>query len=188
MRVEVRREVTLPGQWSSRGAAHAVARAGPRAPDTLDELAGPLTAGRASGPGSVARGYRNGRIPDRALCELSFAAGQRLRCDAAGAFEHLNGAYRAAFGRDLAVRDSYRSYEEQVAVAASRGALAAPPGTSNHGWGQAVDLGGGIQYFGSAEHGWMAANARAYGWTHPAWAGTGGVKPEAWHWEYGTGG
>ncbi|MBE1876947.1 D-alanyl-D-alanine carboxypeptidase family protein [Myceligenerans sp. TRM 65318] len=141
-------------------------------------------AGRAAEAGN----YRNGRIPSHLLCDVSFAAGQRLRCDAAVAIERLNVAFRAAFGRDLAVRDSYRSYEAQVAVAASKGALAAPPGTSNHGWGRAVDLSGGIQYFGTAEHRWMVANAGVHGWNHPEWAGPGGSKPEAWHWEYGTAG
>ena len=60
------------------------------------------------------------------------------------------------------------------------------PGTSNHGWGQAVDLSGGIQSFGSAEFTWMQANAGKYGWKPPEWAQAGGSKPEPWHWEYGT--
>ena len=134
----------------------------------------------------AAKSYGNGQIPSSVLCGLSWAPDEQLRCDAAAGFEDLNGDFRAAFGRDLAVTDGYRSYPEQVTVAATRGGLAAVPGTSNHGWGQAVDLSGGIESFGSAEHSWMVANAGKHGWNLPFWAQAGGSKPEAWHWEYGT--
>ncbi|MGI5189083.1 M15 family metallopeptidase [Promicromonospora sp. CA-289599] len=134
----------------------------------------------------VARSYGNGQIPSSVLCDLDWAPNQLLRCDAAVELENLNDAFRAEFGRNLDVTDGYRSYAEQLSVAASKGGLAAVPGTSNHGWGQAVDLSGGIESFGTAEHAWMVANAGKYGWTHPAWAQAGGSKPEAWHWEYGT--
>lgn len=143
-------------------------------------------AARAKEMATAAKSYGNGQIPASVLCGLSWAPGEQLRCDAAAALEDLNGAFRAAFGRNLDLTDGYRSYAEQVSVAASRGALAAVPGTSNHGLGQAVDLSGGIESFGSAEHAWMVANAGRYGWEHPAWAPAGGSKPEAWHWEYGT--
>jgi hypothetical protein len=133
----------------------------------------------------AAKNYGNGQIPSSILCGLSFS-GEQLRCDAAMALEDLNGAFRATFGHNLDVVDGYRSYADQVAVAASRGALAAVPGTSNHGWGQAIDLSGGIQSFGSAEYNWMSAHAGKYGWKHPGWAEPGGSKPEPWHWEYGT--
>jgi len=133
----------------------------------------------------AAKNYGNGQIPSSILCGLSFS-GEQLRCDAAMALDDLNGAFRATFGRNLDLTDGYRSYADQVSVAASKGGLAAVPGTSNHGLGQAVDLSGGIESFGSAEHNWMVANAGKYGWKHPAWAQAGGSKPEAWHWEYGT--
>ncbi len=58
------------------------------------------------------------------------------------------------------------------------------PGTSNHGWALAVDLGGGINSFGTAQHVWMVANGPAYGWIHPTWARQGGGREEAWHFEY----
>jgi hypothetical protein len=134
----------------------------------------------------AAQSYGNGQIPSSVLCDLGWAPNQLLRCDAAAELENLNKAFRAEFGRNLDVTDGYRSYAEQLSVAASKGGLAAVPGTSNHGWGQAVDLSGGIESFGTAEHAWMVANAGKYGWKHPAWAQAGGSKPEAWHWEYGT--
>ena len=63
--------------------------------------------------------------------------------------------------------------------------LAAVPGTSNHGWGVAVDFACGAEQFGSAGYRWLKANGPKYGWTHPSWAEPGGSRPEPWHWEYG---
>ncbi|WP_205710834.1 D-alanyl-D-alanine carboxypeptidase family protein [Isoptericola sp. BMS4] len=129
-------------------------------------------------------GYENGRIPGGDLCELSFAPGESLRCDAAEQLERLDTAFRARFGAHLDIRDSYRSYDSQVAVKAAKGYLAAVPGYSNHGWGVAVDLSGGVQSFGSAQYAWLRENAPAFGWDNPGWARSDGRKPEAWHWEY----
>jgi LAS superfamily LD-carboxypeptidase LdcB len=129
-------------------------------------------------------GYQNGQIPTGELCELSFASGETLRCDAAQQLERLDSAYRARFGRHMDINDSYRSYAAQVATAASRGYLAAVPGYSNHGWAVALDLGGGVQRFGTAQHEWLRAHGPAFGWRNPAWAQADGRKPEAWHWEY----
>jgi LAS superfamily LD-carboxypeptidase LdcB len=128
--------------------------------------------------------YANGRIPSEALCDLATGGGHQLRCDAADAFAQLNTAFSAAFGVPLSVSDSYRSYAAQVACVRVKGYLCATPGTSNHGRGVAVDLAGGIQTFGTAQHRWMAENAGQFGWDLPDWASAGGSKPEAWHWEY----
>ena len=161
-------------------------------PPTAEEVAAQQAAERAAMAAQLAAwanstaGYSNGTIPESVLCSPSFAPGQLVRCDAAYQLEQLNVAYRAAFGTDISVTSSYRSYGSQVAVKASKGFLAAAPGTSNHGMAQALDLGGGISSFGSAQYAWMRANAPAYGWDNPEWARQGGSKPEAWHWEYGT--
>ena len=124
-------------------------------------------------------------IPTGALCPLS-APGHLLQCDAAKAFNAMSAAYRKAFGGPLCVTDSYRSYGAQVAVYRTKPTLAAVPGTSNHGWGLAVDLCGGVERFGTAQHAWMNKYARRFGWVHPRWAEPGGSKPEAWHWEFGN--
>ena len=129
-------------------------------------------------------GYENGRIPSADLAELSFAKGETLRADAAEQLERLDAAYRARFGTHLEIRDSYRSYESQVSVKASRGYFAAVPGYSDHGWGIAVDLNDGVEEYGSAEHRWLVENAGKFGWHNPDWAQADGRKPEAWHWEY----
>lgn len=137
----------------------------------------------------LAEASTNGRIPQDALCGVSFDTSTLLRCDAAAALEVLNEAYRADFGRDLSVVSSYRSYDAQVSTRRSRGSLAATPGTSNHGRGLAVDFGGfgGLGNFGTANYRWMRANAERFGWHHPAIMRPGGGGPqEPWHWEFGT--
>lgn len=69
---------------------------------------------------------------------------------------------------------------------ASKGYLAAEPGTSNHGWGTAIDIGDSVGGYGTTEYNWMLENAPAFGWDNPDWARAGGSKSEPWHWEYGT--
>lgn len=150
------------------------------APPSPEEIAAQLAAWAVS-----TEGYGNGQIPTDVLCEVSFAPGELLRCDAAHQFEALNATYREAFGADISVTDSYRSFDEQVSMKASRGYFAAVPGTSNHGWGLALDLGGGIQDYGTAQYEWMRANAPAFGFDNPEWARAGGSKNEPWHWEFG---
>ncbi|GAB2681482.1 D-alanyl-D-alanine carboxypeptidase family protein [Thalassiella azotivora] len=134
--------------------------------------------------GGDLRGYANGTIPASALCPVWGASGHLLRADAAYAFEQLAKAYAAEFGAPVCVTDSYRSYEAQVRVKASKPRLAATPGTSNHGWGKALDLCGGIQRFGTPEHRWMQVHAPLHGWFNPGWAQQNGTKPEPWHWEF----
>ena len=128
--------------------------------------------------------YGNGNIPLSVLCPLWGVTGQYLRGDAAFAFNRLSRAYAAAFGDPICVTDSYRSYDAQVRLYHVKPNLAAVPGTSNHGWGTATDLCGGIQNFGTRQHLWLKANAPQYGWFHPAWAEQDGSRPEPWHWEF----
>jgi cell wall-associated NlpC family hydrolase len=130
-------------------------------------------------------GYPNGLIPPSALCPLG-VAGHLLRCDAAAAWRAMAGAFAAAFGTQMCITDSYRTYASQVRLYGQKPALAAVPGTSNHGWGLAVDLCGGIDRFGTAQYQWMVANAGRFGWLHPSWADPGNGREEPWHWEYAT--
>lgn len=131
--------------------------------------------------GGVATAHANGRIPESVLCPLP-QPGERLRADAAEAFIELDGDYREAFGRPMCVADSYRPYHEQVRLFQEMlPGMAARPGTSQHGLGLAVDLCGGVNSLGTAEHQWMLAHAPAHGWHNPPWA-RGGFEP--WHWEF----
>jgi cell wall-associated NlpC family hydrolase len=131
-------------------------------------------------------GYPNGLIPPSALCEIG-VAGHRLRCDAAAAWKAMAAAFAADMGTRLCITDSYRTYAAQVKLYGEKPALAAVPGTSNHGWGLAVDLCGGMESFGTPAYRWMVANAGRFGWLHPEWADPGNGREEPWHWEYAGG-
>jgi hypothetical protein len=85
----------------------------------------------------------NGQLP---ASELAPIAGGQLSKDAAAAWNAMNAEARAK-GRELrptGSKSSYRTVAQQVelwnAYTAGTGNLAARPGTSNHGWGLAVDL------------------------------------------------
>jgi D-alanyl-D-alanine carboxypeptidase len=129
-------------------------------------------------------GFPDGQIPARDLCPIWGAPRQLLRADAAAAFDTMSRAYARQLGRPICVTDSYRSFSQQVALYAAKPNLAARPGTSNHGWGLAVDLCGGVQSFGTVEHTWLFTHAPLYGWFHPSWAEPTGSRPEPWHWEF----
>ncbi len=128
----------------------------------------------------------NGYIDKDDMCQL-WVRGHYLRADAAVALAELNVAYRKQFGTSLSITDSYRSYQQQVSVRARKPGMTARPGTSQHGWGLAVDLAGGVQNE-DVRYRWLRANAPRFGWDHPTWARAGGSGPyEPWHWEYVAG-
>jgi peptidoglycan DL-endopeptidase CwlO len=140
-----------------------------------------------AGPGTSGAwgGWANGQIPADQLCRVG-SGPHRLRCDAAAAYRAMSAAYETAFGSPLCITDSYRSIDAQVDAHERKPGITAVPGTSNHGWGLAVDLCGGINSFGTAQTTWMTANAARFGWVHPDWADRTGSNPEPWHWEYGS--
>ena len=129
-------------------------------------------------------GYSNGQIPGEALCALGVGR-HALRCDAAASYTAMSAAFESTFGSPLCITDSYRSYASQVSAYQRKPALAAFPGTSNHGWALAVDLCGGINVAGTPQWTWMTANSGRFGFVQPDWARPGAEKPEPWHWEFG---
>ncbi|MEU4386991.1 M15 family metallopeptidase [Promicromonospora sp. NPDC023805] len=129
-------------------------------------------------------GYANGRIPAAVLCDLEFAPGHMLRCDAAERLTALSKKFERKFGYPIPITDSYRTYVEQISLAGSKPHLAAVPGTSNHGWGLAVDLSDPISGGASPEYTWLRIHGPDYGWDNPSWARLGGTKPEPWHFEF----
>ena len=77
----------------------------------------------------------------------------------------------------IGVTDSYRSFDAQLDVARrkglySQGGLAAQPGTSQHGWGLAVDLD-----LDARAQAWMRANASRFAFVED-------TPHEPWHWAY----
>ena len=128
--------------------------------------------------------YPNGDVPDTALCAADVGGLQQLRCDAAVAYRLMSAAYTTQTGSTLCLTDTYRSHHGQEQLYKTKPGLAAVPGTSNHGWGVAIDMCGGVERFDTAEHAWMVEHGPTYGWTHPSWAAAGGTRPEPWHFEY----
>jgi peptidoglycan hydrolase CwlO-like protein len=154
------------------------------AADRVRQLQAAMAGAAATCDGRPAGGQANGFLDPATLCPLSYAPGQSLSAAAAEAFNRMTEHAKATTGSPLCVTDSYRPYADQVRVYSTKPGLAAVPGTSNHGWGLAVDLGCGVERFGSDTHRWMKENAGQFGWVHPAWAQQGGSKPEPWHWEF----
>ncbi|WP_435299151.1 M15 family metallopeptidase [Timonella sp. A28] len=128
--------------------------------------------------------YGNGQLPDQYLMDLLTAPGHKLRHDAAIMFDMMSVDFSSTFGRSLKLTDSYRTLETQYVLKAQKPFLAARPGTSNHGWGLAVDIAGPEASFGTEERQWLVDNGWKYGWFSPTWAHPDGVKPESWHFEY----
>ena len=125
----------------------------------------------------------NGKVSSSDLC-LLWDDKHALRGDAAVALTELNENFVAAFGRNLCLTDSYRSYAEQVRAAATKPGLATTPGTSNHGYGLAIDL-CNSEVRSSDSMAWLWDNGPVYGWVNPDWAQRGGAGAyEPWHWEF----
>ncbi|UVI35932.1 M15 family metallopeptidase [Brevibacterium spongiae] len=122
----------------------------------------------------------NGELPEEWLCDLG-KEDHRLRADAAVSFAKMNAAYKKDTGKELEITDSYRDMAGQVSVAGRKPGLAAKPGTSLHGWGIALDLGGGVEAKSGAWS-WLVEHGDEYGWENPDWAKASMYEP--WHWEY----
>lgn len=132
---------------------------------------------------SLYGGYQNGQIPTANLSPIPWKTGLRLHACALTQFVLMNEAYKAHFGQNIFVTDAYRDLAEQYRVKADKGSLAAKPGTSNHGWALATDLGVGGG-FSSEQYKWLSTNGPQYGWHNPDWARPNGSKPEPWHFEF----
>ena len=158
------------------------------APSCVSTYTGPpfyTSAPTADGDGS------NGHLPASAMTALSWSVDDLgtpfyLRSAAAAALERLNKAFTAALGHPLDLDLTYRDYATQVAVRAALGTVAAPPGTSAHGTGLAIDVPEWPCSYGwdTAARAWLLQHGPAVGWVQPAWARASGSNPEYWHYEY----
>lgn len=178
------RPATTAAGASTRGAAfddvlaQELATSPSSAAPSLSASSGASTAAGTLGPDRVPTdlaAYGNGRIPDTALAPVG-DTGTRMWAPAAAALTRLIAAAKAD-GVTIGVTETYRPYDEQVQLAAtkglySQGGVAAKPGTSEHGWAIAADL----QLNGPAQA-WMARNASTYGYRAD-------VPGESWHFGY----
>jgi hypothetical protein len=170
----VRRATPASAPTSAPSFATALAAASNSGELTPAKRLSPGQYGKLTPPAELAK-YGNGKIPADALKSIG-VGDNRLYAPAADAFVRMNADAKAA-GITIGVNDSYRSYEEQVQLAKekglySQGGLAANPGSSNHGWGLALDLD-----LNSAAQKWMRDNGYKYGFAED-------TAREPWHWGY----
>lgn len=128
----------------------------------------------------------NGRLHPSQLKSIGIGD-NKLEPNAADAFRRMYEAARSD-GVTLQINDSYRTYDEQVAIKKKktkegRPQDAATPGTSNHGLGKALDIsvGGRGGYSTNKAYKWLVANAHKYGFKGPLNTRS---TFEPWHWEF----
>jgi len=164
---------------------------------------------------SVLSGQSNGKLPSSILVSTPGQAGGaevRLVAPAARAWRALTSAALKAGHvlKPTSLNDSFRPYTVQERIFRERytttylagrpyktwngqrwyqkpnTAVAAVPGTSNHGWGLAVDTGeerdsdAAAESLDSATLNWLVANEQRFGFSHE-------VQSEPWHIRYNTG-
>jgi len=139
--------------------------------ESLTPAAGPIRGGAPPG----FEPYQNGRLPLELLAPIS-GTNELMWAPAAQAFERMRGDAARA-GVDLAVSDAYRPVDQQYRLAEelglySQGGAAAVPGTSEHGWGRALDM-----ELSEDALAWLRTNAWKYGYVET-------VPREPWHWEF----
>jgi zinc D-Ala-D-Ala carboxypeptidase len=122
-------------------------------------------------------GFGNGEVPITALSQV-VGTDEHLWAPAARAFENMR-VDAARQGVNLPISDGYRELHDQERLADQLGlyrdgGLAAVPGTSQHGWGRAVDL-----ELDDRALEWMRSNAELHGFHET-------VPGEPWHWEFGA--
>lgn len=144
---------------------------------------------------TLLNGAVNGQLNDALLDEVQ--PGIWLMRDAAKSFLVMRDAARAD-GVDLVIQFGYRDYATQKSIFLSRYvpeyltghetvvwngqrywklsgvATAAIPGTSNHGWGLAIDL-ENARTASTPVARWLIAHAHEYGWSAE-------LQSESWHW------
>lgn len=156
-------------------------------------------------------GYVNGEMdPDRllkvgnCLLERDAAYTYSMMKEAAeedGIYLRTDGCYRsirkqeAAYDRRCPFRLVATYYTDAYGAQVKTGTTTervctgpptAYPGTSNHGWGRAIDFKDrrNVLTCYDKEFLWLKNNAHRFGWVHPAWAHCGMETQEPWHWEY----
>lgn len=124
----------------------------------------------------------NGKLPTTMLAAVPWNKSELVAIEVWSDLIALNAAFYSAFKHNLIINEGYRdlaTQEKYYKKPPSGSGTAAKPGTSNHGWGLAVDL-----KLSANEYKWMLANAPRFGWVNPLWARDGKGVEEPWHWEH----
>jgi len=125
--------------------------------------------------------FKNGKLPDSEL--ESIGNGHKLHKSVAKQFRAMMEAAKGdghALGSGFRINSSYRSYERQAQLYKELGpGTAARAGTSNHGFGLAVDL-----WFTNGAFKWLKKNGPKFGFDQiPHFRTNNPDGHEAWHWE-----
>jgi hypothetical protein len=150
--------------------------------------------------------YDNGRIPNNKMKKNKYLSkslrgdSTYLMAEASDALDKLMDLFdKTNFPgkQKISFTDGYRSYARQEALYEKYGAgRAAKPGTSNHGWGIAVDMYWGVRTsmfkdsdarpsgFKHPNYVWMLENGKNLGWYNPVALRDDSRTDEWWHWEY----
>jgi LAS superfamily LD-carboxypeptidase LdcB len=133
----------------------------------------------------------NGNLPESMLVNINTPDGGKskslLNTQAASDFNKMVAAAKQD-GVNITVSQGYRKLGSQdegcgggftqwcawKKYKSGTGNLAAKPGTSNHGWGSAIDVENCRS--GSKVHKWLVANSKTYGF-YP-------LASESWHWDH----
>ena len=132
-------------------------------------------------------GQKNGKVPERMLVAIGWDKEKTLiAAPALKDLNRLNAAFKKKFGHNLDIDLAYRTRATQDAYWVELGPyVAARPGTSNHGWGTAIDVPETYNYsFRGKYHKWLKANSKKFNWVHRKILEEGSPYAEAWHFDY----
>lgn len=151
-------------------------------------------------------GYKNGQIPIEQMKKNHYLdrniSGDAiyLMSVASDSLDAMITAFNSAKfegKQQIVFTDGYRSLERQQALYNKYGpGRAAKPGTSNHGWGIAVDMYWGVKTsmfkdsskrssgYKHPNYKWFFENSWRYGWVNPDKLRDDSGTDEWWHWEY----
>lgn len=125
---------------------------------------------------------------------VSYSPGvQRLMSKAAAvAYLAMNAQFRAPCGANLTITEAYRPLATQKSYYRRfRYPRAARPGSSNHGFGNALDLGkagaSGTRSpysYGRSYDVWLTRNGARFGFDRPDYMDRRGSNPEFWHYNF----
>lgn len=136
---------------------------------------------------------RNGKLPESMLVAIPWDKEKTLiAAPAVSDLTRLNNAFKKKFGSNLDIDLAYRTLDTQKFYYSELGPyIAAKPGTSNHGWGLAIDVPESYDYsFNGKYYKWLKFNSKNYNWVHrknlEQFRSNGTKNPyaEAWHFEY----
>ncbi len=129
----------------------------------------------------------NGKVPERMLAAIAWDPEKTLIASPAlKDLNRLNAAFKKKFGKNIDIDLAYRTRATQDAYWIKLGPyVAARPGTSNHGWGTAIDMPETYDYsFRGKYFKWLKANSKNYNWVHRKILEEGSPYAEAWHFDY----